>query len=66
MTVLEQAGIPLRSGRVQGAKAGRTPGMLQAPPPGPADGVRHGVFDVVIRQVTDEEDVTPESLAARA
>jgi protocatechuate 3,4-dioxygenase beta subunit len=31
-----------------------------------ADGVKHGVFDFVIRQVTEEENVTPESLAARA
>jgi protocatechuate 3,4-dioxygenase beta subunit len=31
-----------------------------------AGGVRHGVFDFVIRQVTDEENVTPESLALRA
>jgi protocatechuate 3,4-dioxygenase beta subunit len=28
-------------------------------------GVRHGTFDFVIRQVTERENVTPESLAAR-
>ena len=37
MTVLEQASIPLRSGRVTGLKAGTTPGVLQAPPPGPGE-----------------------------
>jgi len=31
-----------------------------------ADGVKHGSFDFVIKQVTEEENVTPESLAARA
>lgn len=31
-----------------------------------ADGVRHGTFDFVIAQVTEAENVTPESLAARA
>jgi protocatechuate 3,4-dioxygenase beta subunit len=30
-----------------------------------ADGVKHGRFDFVIKQVTEEENVTPESLAAR-
>jgi len=28
-------------------------------------GVKHGTFDFVIRQVTEKENVTPESLAAR-
>jgi hypothetical protein len=31
-----------------------------------ADGVKHGSYDFVIKQVTEEENVTPESLAARA
>ncbi|MBV9577282.1 MAG: dioxygenase [Chloroflexi bacterium] len=30
-----------------------------------ADGTKHGSFDFVIRQVTERENVTPESLAAR-
>jgi catechol 1,2-dioxygenase len=30
------------------------------------DGVRHGTFDFVIQQVTDDENVTRESLASRA
>lgn len=30
-----------------------------------ADGVKHGTFDFVIKQVTERENVTPESLAAR-
>lgn len=30
------------------------------------DGVKHGTYDFVIKQVTEEENVTPESLAARA
>jgi protocatechuate 3,4-dioxygenase beta subunit len=30
------------------------------------NGVKHGSFDFVIKQVTDEENVTPETLAARA
>ena len=30
-----------------------------------ADGTKHGVFDFVIKQVTEEENVTAESLAAR-
>jgi protocatechuate 3,4-dioxygenase beta subunit len=30
-----------------------------------ADGVKHGTFDFVIRQVTEADNVTPESLAAR-
>jgi len=30
-----------------------------------ANGTRHGTFDFVIRQVTERENVTPESLAAR-
>ncbi len=30
-----------------------------------ADGVKHGTFDFVIKQVTEKENVTPESLAAR-
>ncbi len=30
-----------------------------------ADGVKHGSFDFVVRQVTEQENVTPESLAAR-
>jgi protocatechuate 3,4-dioxygenase beta subunit len=30
-----------------------------------ADGVKHGRFDFVIKQVTETENVTPESLAAR-
>ena len=30
-----------------------------------ADGTKHGTFDFVIRQVTERENVTPESLAAR-
>src|SRR5215469_13499430 len=30
-----------------------------------ADGVKHGRFDFVIKQVTEAENVTPESLAAR-
>ncbi len=30
------------------------------------DGVRHGSFDFVIKQVTEEENVTPETLAARS
>jgi protocatechuate 3,4-dioxygenase beta subunit len=30
------------------------------------NGVKHGTFDFVIKQVTEEENVTPESLAARA
>jgi hypothetical protein len=30
-----------------------------------ADGVKHGRFDFVIKQVTEQENVTPESLAAR-
>ena len=29
------------------------------------DGTKHGTFDFVIRQVTERENVTPESLAAR-
>ena len=29
------------------------------------DGVRHGTFDFVIAQFTDDENVTPETLAAR-
>jgi protocatechuate 3,4-dioxygenase beta subunit len=29
------------------------------------NGVKHGSFDFVIKQVTDEENVTPETLAAR-
>ncbi|MBO0893483.1 MAG: carboxypeptidase regulatory-like domain-containing protein [Acidimicrobiales bacterium] len=31
-----------------------------------ADGTKHGTFDFVIQQVTEAENVTPESLAARA
>ncbi len=31
-----------------------------------ANGLKHGRFDFVIKQVTEEENVTPESLAARA
>jgi protocatechuate 3,4-dioxygenase beta subunit len=31
-----------------------------------ADGVKHGTFDFVIAQFTEAENVTPESLAARA
>ena len=31
-----------------------------------ADGVKHGTFDFVIAQFTEEENVTPESLTARA
>jgi hypothetical protein len=31
-----------------------------------ADGVKHGTFDFVIAQFTEEQNVTPESLAARA
>jgi protocatechuate 3,4-dioxygenase beta subunit len=30
-----------------------------------ADGVKHGTFDFVLKQVTERENVTPESLAAR-
>ena len=30
-----------------------------------ADGVKHGTFDFVIKQVTEAENVTPESLAVR-
>jgi hypothetical protein len=30
------------------------------------NGVKHGRFDFVIKQVSEEENVTPESLAARA
>jgi protocatechuate 3,4-dioxygenase beta subunit len=30
-----------------------------------ADGVKHGTYDFVIKQVTERENVTPESLAAR-
>ena len=30
------------------------------------NGVKHGVFDFVIKQVTEAENVTPESLAARS
>jgi protocatechuate 3,4-dioxygenase beta subunit len=30
-----------------------------------ANGVKHGTFDFVIKQVTERENVTPESLAAR-
>jgi protocatechuate 3,4-dioxygenase beta subunit len=30
------------------------------------DGVKHGSFDFVIKQVTEQENVTPESLAARS
>jgi protocatechuate 3,4-dioxygenase beta subunit len=30
-----------------------------------ADGVKHGSYDFVIKQVTERENVTPESLAAR-
>lgn len=30
------------------------------------DGVKHGSYDFVIKQVTEQENVTPESLAARA
>jgi protocatechuate 3,4-dioxygenase beta subunit len=30
-----------------------------------ANGVKHGTFDFVIKQVTEKENVTPESLAAR-
>jgi protocatechuate 3,4-dioxygenase beta subunit len=29
------------------------------------NGTKHGTFDFVIRQVTEKENVTPESLAAR-
>ncbi|HWO73382.1 MAG TPA: hypothetical protein VNN21_07525, partial [Dehalococcoidia bacterium] len=29
------------------------------------NGVKHGTFDFVIKQVTERENVTPESLAAR-
>jgi protocatechuate 3,4-dioxygenase beta subunit len=29
-----------------------------------ADGVKHGSYDFVLKQVTEEENVTPESLAA--
>jgi len=29
------------------------------------NGVKHGTFDFVIKQVTEQENVTPESLAAR-
>jgi hypothetical protein len=29
------------------------------------NGVKHGTYDFVIKQVTEEENVTPESLAAR-
>ena len=29
------------------------------------NGTKHGTFDFVIRQVTERENVTPESLAAR-
>jgi protocatechuate 3,4-dioxygenase beta subunit len=31
-----------------------------------ADGVKHGTFDFVVQQITERENVTPESLAARA
>jgi protocatechuate 3,4-dioxygenase beta subunit len=31
-----------------------------------ADGTKHGTFDFVIQQITERENVTPESLAARA
>jgi protocatechuate 3,4-dioxygenase beta subunit len=31
-----------------------------------ADGVKHGTYDFVIKQVTEQENVTPESLQARA
>ena len=30
-----------------------------------ANGTKHGTFDFVIKQVTEKENVTPESLAAR-
>lgn len=40
------------------------PGLL-VPCTTDADGVKHGSFDFVIRQVTEAENVTPESLAAR-
>lgn len=30
-----------------------------------ADGVKHGTYDFVVKQVTERENVTPESLAAR-
>jgi protocatechuate 3,4-dioxygenase beta subunit len=30
-----------------------------------ANGVKHGTYDFVVKQVTDRENVTPESLAAR-
>jgi protocatechuate 3,4-dioxygenase beta subunit len=30
-----------------------------------ADGTRHGTYDFVLKQVTEQENVTPESLAAR-
>jgi protocatechuate 3,4-dioxygenase beta subunit len=31
-----------------------------------ADGLKHGTFDFVVQQITERENVTPESLAARA
>jgi hypothetical protein len=31
-----------------------------------AKGTKHGTFDFVIQQITERENVTPESLAARA
>ncbi len=30
-----------------------------------ANGTKHGTFDFIIKQVTDQENVTPESLQAR-
>jgi hypothetical protein len=30
-----------------------------------ANGTKHGTFDFVLKQVTERENVTPESLAAR-
>jgi protocatechuate 3,4-dioxygenase beta subunit len=30
-----------------------------------ANGTKHGTFDFIVKQVTDQENVTPESLAAR-
>jgi protocatechuate 3,4-dioxygenase alpha subunit len=39
--------------------------LLLIPTTVDADGCKHGVYDFVIKQVTTQENVTPESLAAR-
>jgi protocatechuate 3,4-dioxygenase alpha subunit len=39
--------------------------LLLIPATTDADGCKHGVYDFVIKQVTKQENVTPESLAAR-